>query len=505
MALISKIRNNSWLLVVLVALGLLGFIVMDMTSGQQSAFGGSQTTLADIEGKKVDWRQFNRVEQVLYGNSSGDVFSRRDQLWNYFVEEALVKEEAEALGLGVSRTELMDLQFGTNPSPVIQQRFMNPQTRQVDFQQLNQIKTAIEDGSINDDPRLTAFWAHQEKEVIKERLQSKISAMISKAIYTPTWMAEMGNSEINAPATFSYVQIPYDGIDSTEVELVDADYEAYLEKNKEQYKNDKATRVVEYLVFDVLPTPADSAALKAEVEGLIPDFAAAENDSAFTEREYGIPPGNYVTKDAISPVIADTLASLGTGDVFGPYTDAGKYKAVKLVDRRMIADSADTRHILRQAQEPQQFAQAKKTIDSLENLLLTQGASFDSLAIRFSQDPGSANKGGLYEGVTPGQFVPAFNEVLFVTGNIGEYYKVRTSYGWHLIEVCAAAARLPSATKWPTWKKRLSLPKRPKKKSKARCWSSSARTANWKPCAPPPMSGVCKQRLPPAWSATLLR
>jgi len=435
MALISKIRNNSWLLVVLVALGLLGFIVMDMTSGQQSAFGGSQTTLGDIEGKKVDWRQFNRVEQVLYGNSGGDIFSRRSQLWNYFVEEALVKEEAEALGLGVSRTELMDLQFGTNPSPVIQQRFMNPQTRQVDFQQLNQIKTAIEDGSINDDPRLTAFWAHQEKEIIKERLQSKISAMVSKAIYTPTWMAEMGNSEINAPATFTYVKIPYDEIDNSEVELTDADYEAYLEKNEERYKNDEATRVVEYVVFDVLPTPADSAALKAEVEGLIPDFKAAENDSAFTEREYGIPPGNYDTKDAISPVIADTVSSLAVGDVFGPYTDAGKYKAVKLVDRRMIADSADTRHILRQAQEPQQFAQAKKTIDSLENLLLTQGASFDSLAIRFSQDPGSANKGGLYEGVTPGQFVPAFNEVLFVTGNIGEYYKVRTSYGWHLIEV----------------------------------------------------------------------
>lgn len=435
MALISKIRKNSWLLVVLVGLGLAGFIVMDMTSGQQSVFGSSQTTMADIEGKRLDWNQFNRTEQVLYGNSGGEIFARRNQLWNYFVEEALVKEEAEALGLGVSSTELMDLQFGTNPSPIIRQRFMNPQTRQVDFQQLNQIKAAIEDGSIKDDPRLNAFWAHQEKEIVKERLQSKLSAMVSKAIYTPTWMAEMGNEEQNAPLKLAYVKIPYDQVDDSEVSLSDEDYENYLKENEEKFRNDEETRVIEYVVFDVLPTPEDSAKLRRKVVDLIPKFEQAENDSSFTERNYGIPPSGYITKDKLSAAIADTIETLAEGSVFGPYMDAGKFKAVKLIDRREVSDSADTRHILRQAQQPEQFAAAKKTIDSLENLLLAGTASFDSLATQFSQDPGSANKGGLYEGVTPGQFVPEFNKVLFITGEIGKYYKVRTSYGWHLIEV----------------------------------------------------------------------
>ena len=35
------------------------------------------------------------------------------------VEESLVKDEAENLGLGVGREELMDLHFGANPSPII--------------------------------------------------------------------------------------------------------------------------------------------------------------------------------------------------------------------------------------------------------------------------------------------------------------------------------------------------------------------------------------------------
>ncbi|MEQ8702609.1 MAG: peptidylprolyl isomerase [Phaeodactylibacter sp.] len=440
MALISKIRKNSWLLVVLIALGLIGFIVMDMTSGQQSVFGSSQTIVGDIEGKKLDWNQFYRTEQVLYGNSGGDLYSQRSQLWNYFVEEALVKEEAEALGLGVSKTELLDLQFGTSPSPVIQQRFRNPQTGQVDFQQLNQIKTAIEDGSIADDPRLMSYWAHQENEIIKERLQSKINALVSKAIYTPTWMAEMGHAEQNAPLGLAYVKVPFDEVDNSEVTLSDADYEAFLKENAEQYTNDEETRILEYVVFEVKPTVKDSAALRTRVAELIPEFEAAENDTAFTERNYGVPPSTYLTEDALSAAVADTLMNMPEGSVYGPYIDQGKYRAVKLVERRMISDSADTRHILIQAQAPEQFVSAEKTIDSLKNLLQTNQASFDSLAIRFSQDPGSSSNGGKYEGVTPGQFVPEFNKVLFITGDIGELYKVRTSYGWHLVEVLSRSA-----------------------------------------------------------------
>lgn len=440
MALISKIRKNSWLLVALIALGLIGFIVMDMTSGQQSVFGSSQTIVGDIEGKKLDWNQFYRTEQVLYGNSGGDLYSQRSQLWNYFVEEALVQEEAEALGLGVSKTELLDLQFGTNTSPVIQQRFRNPQTGQVDFQQLNQIKTAIEDGSISEDPRLMSYWAHQENEIIKERLQSKINTLVSKAIYTPTWMAEMGHAEQNAPISLAYVKVPFDEIDNSEVTLSDADYEAYLEENAQQYKNDEETRILEYVVFEVKPTAKDSAALRNRVAELLPEFETAENDTAFTERNYGVPPSTFLTEDALSAVIADTLMNMPEGSVYGPYIDQGKYRAVKLVERRMISDSADTRHILIQAQAPEQFVAAEKTIDSLQNLLETNQSSFDSLATRFSQDPGSSSNGGKYEGVTPGQFVPEFNEVLFITGDIGKLYKVRTSYGWHLVEVLSRSA-----------------------------------------------------------------
>ena len=56
MALIGKIRNNMWLVIVLLALALSGFcIIMDMLGSRK--FGGrmgNQTTLGKVDGENID-------------------------------------------------------------------------------------------------------------------------------------------------------------------------------------------------------------------------------------------------------------------------------------------------------------------------------------------------------------------------------------------------------------------------------------------------------------------
>jgi len=442
MALIGKIRKNSWILVVLIALGLGGFILMDMTSGQQSAFGGQNTTVGEIDGKEVDWNNFYRVEQTLYGNSGGDVYARRDYLWNYFVEETLVSQEAEGLGLGVSKAELLELEFGPRPSQLITQRFANPQQPGVvDRQQLDYIKNLIETDGIQQAietgqlrPTFPAFWAHQEKEIVKERLESKINGLVSKAMYTPTWMAELGHTEQNLSFDVAYVKVPFDEIDNTDVALADSDYAAYLKKNEKRYTQDEETRKVTYISLDVLPTAQDSAKLEQSMADLVPQFEVTEDDSLFVLTRYGTINPVFIQKEAV-PVNTDAIFDAAAGSVVGPFIEQGAYKIVKVLARQEIADSADTRHILISATTPVEFIEADNRVDSLKNVLESGLASFDSLAIRFSQDPGSASNGGKYEDITPNQFVPEYNDVLFVTGEIGKLYKVRTSYGVHLVEV----------------------------------------------------------------------
>lgn len=432
MALIGKIRKNSWILIVLIALGLGGFIFMDMFSGQQSIFGSTQFTVGEIDGKKIDWNEFVRTEQMLYSNTA-DPFSARNSLWNFYLEETIINREAEALGLSVSKEELIDLQFGASLSPIITQRFRDPNTGQVDRTQLNQIKQQIENNTL--DPSVRSFWAHQEKEIIKDRLQSKLSALVSKGMYTPQWMARMLFQEQNQKIDMAYVQIPFDEVADSEVTLTDDDYESYLKENMEQYHQDEETRTVEYTVFNVKPTPWDSTELLQRIEGLVPRFAEAKNDSLFAVNNFGSIEPAYLKKSEVSQAIADTVFSMTVGSVYGPYIDRGAYNAVKLVNRLTVPDSVRSRHILIRANNIQQAISARKTIDSLKTLIDNGAHTFDSLAMKFSQDASNASKGGDLGYVALGRMVPPFEKFIFYDGSVGRPGIVTTQFGIHLVEV----------------------------------------------------------------------
>ncbi|MEO0775660.1 MAG: SurA N-terminal domain-containing protein, partial [Bacteroidota bacterium] len=298
MALIGRIRNNSWLLIVAIGLGLGGFLLMDTLSGQQSIFGQSQNVIGNIEGNKINANEFYKAEDALYSGSGSDIFGRRNALWSYFVEDALVQEEADALGLGVGDNEFRDLEFGQNLSPIIQTRFMNPNTRQVDRNQLNQIKEAIASDQLN--PQYRAFWAHQQKEIVKERLQSKLNTLVSKAMYTPTWLAERYHQDQQTTVDFNYVRIPFSEIDDADVTLEDSDYQAFLDENKKQFMQDEETRKVNYVVFDVNPTPQDSADLREEMDTLIKQFSESTNDSLFVLLNEGSMESAFVKKESLN-------------------------------------------------------------------------------------------------------------------------------------------------------------------------------------------------------------
>lgn len=430
MALIGTIRKNSWLLIVVIGLALAAFIIMDMTSAGNR--GGAVTSLAmgKVEGKTVDWNEFQGVENMLYSGSSSDVFLRRSQLWNYFVEEAIVSKQAEALGLQVSKDELIDLQFGANRSPVIMNRFRNPQTGQVDVNTLNQFRQQIQDNTIA--PEQKRFWAHQEKEIIKDRLQSKLNTMVGKALYTPTWMVEQTYGDQTQRIALDFVKVPFSEVDDSEIELTDADFSSYLAANKGTYMQDEETRRVDYVAFEVLPTAADSAIYRDQLTELIAGFESTDNDTIFVENNYGTVNPTWLGKDDLPVSIQDAVYNTEVGKVYGPYVEGNAYQIVKVMEKAALADSSTTRHILINATDAASFAAADAKIDSIKTAI-ESGSDFEELAKALSQDPGSAEKGGLYEKIPVNQFVPQYQDVM-LNGEFGKLYKARTAYGVHLIE-----------------------------------------------------------------------
>ncbi len=435
MALIGQIRKNSWILIVMMALASLGVIIMYMSDDRTSLFGGSQYLMGKVNGEKIDWQRFTRVEDVMYRNSNADPYERRNYLWNFFTEEIIVNKEAEALGLGISKSELLDLQFGVNPSPVIVQRFSDPMTRQLDREQLNQFKSAIEGGTLTD-PMARAFWAHQEREIVKDRLQAKLNGMVAQAFYTPTWMAEMGFKDMNQRFDMAVVQVPFDELDNSEVSLEDKDYLAYLKENAAQFEQKKETRALQYVVFNVSPTAADSAKYEKTISDLIEAFRDTDDDSLFVERYYGSIDAAYYRKDDLSDAIADTVFKMTPGSVYGPYLDMGAYMAVKVLDRKVVPDSVRSRHILIQANSPIELTQAQTRIDSLKGLIESGANTFAELAAVFGSDA-TKDKGGDLDFAGPGMMVKPFNDLIFYEAETGKLYTVVTQFGVHLVEVTA--------------------------------------------------------------------
>lgn len=442
MAIIGTIRNNSWILVVAIGAALAAFVAMDMIRSGNKNRGNNQMNMGAVNGKKISRNEFERTYNTLYGNSQGDANGRRAYLWNYFVEEGIVFDQAEEMGLGVSKDELTDLEFGPNPSRIIVQRFPskgNPQV--VDRNQLNNFKSIIEEHRIDEaiqnreiSPKFVPFWRHQRREITKDRLQTKMDKLVSKAMYVPSWMATMGFEEQNKFIDFTVTKVPFDEIDPSEVSLTDADYQAYVDNNAATYYQDEETRVLDYVSFDIVPTAADSASCKKSVAKLIPEFTTTDADSAFVLKNDGIIDEVYYKSTDLSPVIADTVMAQAKGSVYGPYEEAGYYKIVKVIDKKIIPDSVKSRHILRRATTYEEYAAAKNTLDSLKNLIETGVSSFDSLAVKFGMD-GTASKGGDLGYAGPRSMVKPFSDLIFYKAKKGELNIVATEFGLHLVEV----------------------------------------------------------------------
>ncbi len=105
-----------------------------------------------------------------------------------------------------------------------------------------------------------------------------------------------------------------------------------------------------------------------------------------------------------------------------------------------LPERVHARHILILAPEngePKLDEEAKKKIEDLAKQL-KQGANFEKLAKSFSNDPGSAEKGGDLGWFVQGQMVPDFEKAAFALNKPGSISDpVRTQFGYHLIQLIA--------------------------------------------------------------------
>lgn len=105
-------------------------------------------------------------------------------------------------------------------------------------------------------------------------------------------------------------------------------------------------------------------------------------------------------------------------------------------DSYRMPERVDVRHILLKSdgKDPKQDAAVKAKAEDLVKQL-RKGANFAEMAKKYSEDPGSKDKGGEYDGVVHGQMVPEFDKAAFSL-KVGEISDpIKTTYGYHILQV----------------------------------------------------------------------
>ena len=118
-----------------------------------------------------------------------------------------------------------------------------------------------------------------------------------------------------------------------------------------------------------------------------------------------------------------------------PFRTRFGYHIIKVNNKRLSKGQVQVAHIMLKNRNKNDIKVNKVKIDSIYNLLV-KGGDFDLLAKQFSQDQGSAKKGGLLPKFSYGKIVKSFAKQAFALKNIGDFSKpFKTPYGWHIVKL----------------------------------------------------------------------
>lgn len=223
-----------------------------------------------------------------------------------------------------------------------------------------------------------------EQEVKAVIAQRKLLAAITAPVSVSDHDVNEAVKKQGTKVKFEYAVLTLDDL-KKQIKPNDAELKAFYEQNKAQYENSIPEKVkAQYIVIGTVKLAENVPITQADLQ----QYYNQHQD------EYRIP--ETVT---VRHILIKTPTPDADGKVDQKGVDAAKAKAGD-VDKQLKA-----------------------------------GTSFADLAKKYSEDPGSAQNGGLLPPLRKGQTVPEFEQAAFSTPAGQTTGVIRTSYGFHIIHV----------------------------------------------------------------------
>ena len=438
MATLEKIRTKaSWLLVGFVGLALIAFVLgMGNGSGKRSIFPflnrsqEHETAVIIVNGKTVGIHEFQkRIEEMteVYKMRTGEQNPReedhaqiRESVYQSMIQEILLEQAAEALGITVPADEVLEMATGDGTPSAFQQNFINPETGEFDKEAALNFVKVMEDNevavSMGLDPTTLAmqraYWQAVKRSFITECLRTKIGTLLIKSQGTNQLDAQLSYENNKITSDFAYILQPYSQIPDSIIEVSEAELKKLYNQRKESWKHD-GERTADLLVVNVDPSAEDLNNVEDEVSKIKEEFVTSDDVSDLVNRysDYRYV-DYYINEELLDTDMRNFATTANINAVEGPFMKDNTFRMMKLIGKKIAPDSIKVSIIvLGEAAD-----QANQNLsDSLMNVI-NKGASFETLAREHSKDPSSQQGGEMgwfTEATALAAIGPDFRDLIF--------------------------------------------------------------------------------------------
>lgn len=436
MAIIGKIREKSTLVLIIIGGAIVAFVLTDLFSAAGTGQPGP-LFLAQVDDETISPEEYDQQLQTAYQNYEAQAqqpidaqtkSQLKETVWNQMLAQIIIGEERDELGVKVTSKELFDMVQGDNPHPQVRQLFTNPETGEFNPGAVVQFLQNLD----QQEPQTKEQWLNFERALKSNQETNKYNTLIKKGLYMPTALAKKQYNDNNTQLNFKFIYKLYNSIADSVVEISESDVKAYYEEHKDEYEQ-PASRRLFYAYMPVRPSDQDIAAAAQEAQEIYEKFKTASNDSIFVNANSDRPfDPIYYSEDNIPAGVDSAFWSQDSGSTREPVKIEFTYLIHKIRDVKQAPDSVKASHILIGTQEKSP-EEAEALADSLMDLLEGELATIPDL-IGLSDDVTSAKNDGELDWFAEGMMVKPFNDAAF-SMEVGEYRKVRSRFGYHIIKV----------------------------------------------------------------------
>lgn len=445
MATLEKIRSRAGLLVVVIGLALLAFIIGDFLNSGQSFFMMNQNRVATVNGKTIGVEEFQnrvnaRTEQMQamyqnYGMTLPEGMSAQIQMdvYEQMVNECLLEEEYERLGIAVSDTELQDLLTGENIHAQIAQMFTDPNTGAFDREAMEMTLSYIfnpDQYGITDPNQLAQLemqrqsWLDLEDQMRNVRSQEKFHALLSASLVPNKIDAEMAYDMQTTSVDVVYALQPYVTIADSTVDVSDSEIQAEYNRVKARYETPEVRRI-NYIAVDINPSADDYARIEEQVNMLASTFATTQDVASVVNNNSDYPYEDvFVAESTLSADMKNFVDTATVGEATAPFFANEAYTMYRLMAKKTAPDTIKVNVM--------SFAPGDAAIDSVYDVLVA-GGNFDELAATYAADKDVVVTEGMVM-----QFGREFIADVFAAGD--SYFKTKSIAGEHIVKVVERTA-----------------------------------------------------------------